>query len=114
MSGLGLIILAGSAVGSVVLIFVWPSLFDALFWFLFAGVIPGTNLVVPAGVMALIYLAALITLTSHAWRRGLYPGSARLLRAQDNAAARLNKPLKSGRAATTKPRRPISRHKPAV
>lgn len=95
-------LIAATVVVAILLPFVWPSLFDTFFWFLFAGIIPGTNFALPAGMMALIYLVSLIALGGHFWRRGLYPGSPRLRRAQDEAAARIH----------PKPSRVFSRRRP--
>lgn len=65
----------------------FTPLFDIVFGFLLAGYIPGTRAAVPWPLMLLGYMAAGFFIIRSARKKGLYPGSPHIKRAQGKLAA---------------------------
>lgn len=74
----------GLAIASFMLI-ITSGAIDAVFWFFFAGVVPGTDFVVPATYMLVGYLALTIVIVRTAIQKELYPGSPTVVKAHREA-----------------------------
>lgn len=61
------------------------GLIDSVFWLLFAGVVPGTDYIVPATVMLVIYILLAVLLVKWIIRKELHPASPSLKKAQREA-----------------------------
>jgi hypothetical protein len=70
---------------AVVMVIVQSGLLDVIFWFMLAGVVPGTDYVIMPAVMLLGYFVLGLAIISWAIKKELYPGSPSLKKAQQEA-----------------------------
>lgn len=95
-----LIISLAAITGIVIL--VKTGLFDAIFWLLFAGVIPGTRFSIPPTLMLVLYIIAGVFVVKWALKNDLYVGSP-TVRAEKYRANQKKRPaLRRKRTVATK------------
>lgn len=75
---------------------------DAIFWLLFAGAIPGTNISIPPTILFISYLIIGVLLVRWAFKNDLYIGSPTVKANKNSAFSHKQAPAKRRRTTTAR------------